>query len=97
MQKQTIRHIAALLLLVPALTAAISFPAGANDDSVVEFLGVAIDGYDPVAYFTEGQALKGSEAFTHFWNDAEWRFISAAHRDLFAADPEKYAPRHGGF
>ena len=59
--------------------------------------GVAIRGYDPVAYHTEGRALKGKKEFSHDWNDAIWRFASAENRDLFAADPERYAPQYGGY
>lgn len=58
---------------------------------------IAIKGYDPVAYFTEGKAMKGSEEFEYEWLDARWRFASAQHRDLFTADPERYAPQYGGF
>jgi hypothetical protein len=58
---------------------------------------VAIKGYDPVAYFTEGKATKGKPAFEFVWQDAKWRFASAANRDLFQSDPEKYSPRYGGF
>jgi hypothetical protein len=57
----------------------------------------AIRGYDPVAYFTQGQPVKGSERFTHRWKDATWRFASAENRDRFAAAPEKYAPQYGGY
>ena len=59
--------------------------------------GVAIKGYDPVAYFTEGKARKGDSKFTHEWNGAKWHFASAAHRDAFVAAPEKYAPQYGGY
>jgi hypothetical protein len=59
--------------------------------------GLAIQGYDPVAYFTDGRPTRGVEAYTHRWQDAEWRFASAAHRDAFAAAPERYAPQYGGF
>jgi YHS domain-containing protein len=58
---------------------------------------VAILGYDPVAYFTDGKAVKGQAAFEHRWNGAVWRFASAAHRDAFAKEPERYAPRYGGY
>lgn len=58
---------------------------------------VAIKGYDTVAYFTEGQPTRGLEEFAHTWQGAKWWFASAEHRDMFAADPEKYAPRFGGF
>lgn len=59
--------------------------------------GVAIDGYDPVAYFTEQKPVKGSADYAHTWKGAEWRFSSAENRDLFAAEPEKYAPQYGGY
>jgi YHS domain-containing protein len=59
--------------------------------------GVAIKGYDSVAYFTEGKPVKGSEDFKYDWNGAEWQFASAANRDLFKADPVKYAPQFGGY
>jgi hypothetical protein len=61
------------------------------------WFGVAIKGYDPVAYFTEGRPVKGKKEFEFTWQDARWRFASAAHRDLFAAKPERYAPQYGGF
>jgi hypothetical protein len=58
---------------------------------------VAIHGYDPVAYFTKGQPVQGSSGIGYDWNDAHWLFSEPAHRDLFAADPDKYAPRFGGY
>ncbi len=57
----------------------------------------AIDGYDPVSYFADGKAERGSPDFTAEWNGVTWRFTSAAHRDDFAKNPEKYAPQYGGF
>ena len=59
--------------------------------------GVAIDGYDTVAYFTENKAVKGSSSFTHQWNGATWHFSSAKNLALFKAEPEKYAPQYGGY
>jgi len=61
------------------------------------FTGVAIKGYDPVAYFIASKPIKGSSDFAYDWNGAEWRFESAANRDLFKADPVKYAPQYGGY
>jgi len=61
------------------------------------FGGVAIDGYDPVAYFTDSKPVAGKKEFEHTYQGATWRFASAEHRDLFAADPEKYAPQYGGY
>lgn len=59
--------------------------------------GVALHGYDPVAYFTNGEPTTGDSAFTHQWNGATWHFASAANRDLFAAEPTRYAPQFGGY
>jgi hypothetical protein len=61
------------------------------------FGGVAIMGYDTVAYFTEGRPMKGSEEFTHVWLGTPWQFANAKHRDMFAAEPAKYAPQYGGY
>ncbi len=57
---------------------------------------VAISGYDPVAYFTEGKPTKGKDDFSYEWADATWKFASSGNRDLFAANPSKYAPQYGG-
>jgi YHS domain-containing protein len=59
--------------------------------------GLAIDGYDPVAYFTEGRPVKGEAKFEHEYGGATYRFASEANRDLFAKDPAKYAPQYGAF
>lgn len=59
--------------------------------------GIAIDGYDPVAYFTEGRPVKGSSEYSYTWNEARWYFSKPEHRELFAANPEKYAPKKSGF
>ena len=59
--------------------------------------GIAIKGYDTVAYFTMGKPVKGDEQFTNEWHGAKWLFSSVEHRDLFAVNPEKYAPQYGGY
>jgi YHS domain-containing protein len=58
---------------------------------------VAIKGYDTVAYFTESRATKGSDRFEAEWEDARWWFSSEANRDLFQANPTRYAPQYGGY
>lgn len=58
---------------------------------------IALSGYDPVAYFTEKKPVKGNPQFTAEWKGAVWHFASAANRDLFKADPAKYAPQYGGY
>lgn len=60
------------------------------------FGNVAIKGYDPVAYFTEGKATPGDPAITAKWLGAEWHFASTKDRDLFIANPIAYAPQYGG-
>jgi len=52
-----------------------------NTDAV----GVAIKGYDTVAYFTDGRAVKGTAEFETLWQDARWHFANAQHRDMFKA------------
>jgi hypothetical protein len=61
------------------------------------FGGVAIDGYDPVAYFVSGKPVKGSRAFEASWHDATWRFASKENRDRFVESPGKFAPQFGGY
>ena len=59
--------------------------------------GVAIHGYDPVAYFTAGQPTPGKAEFSHDHAGATWQFASARNKALFAKNPARYAPRYGGF
>ena len=61
------------------------------------FFGVAIKGYDTVAYHTEGRAVKGMSKFSYNWNDAKWYFASVENRDLFIENPDRYAPQYGGY
>lgn len=58
--------------------------------------GVAIGGYDPVAYFTEAQPVLGSPDHTRDWAGATWRFASEENAEQFAARPERFAPQFGG-
>jgi YHS domain-containing protein len=58
---------------------------------------VAIRGYDPVAYHTELMPVKGDSAYTHEYNNAVWRFSSEENLKLFHDDPERYAPKYGGY
>ena len=58
--------------------------------------GVAISGFDVVSYHTQKEPVKGREDIFLQWNDARWLFSTEANRDLFRADPEKYAPQYGG-
>jgi hypothetical protein len=58
---------------------------------------LAIQGYDTVAYFTEGRAKHGDPRFGITWDEHRWLFASAAHRDAFKGDPVRYAPQFANF
>ena len=77
--------------------ASVCTPAFAKQPEVYSASGAAIRGYDPVAYFTERMPVRGSDELTFEWNDATWRFKNAENRDLFAENPEMYAPQYGGY
>jgi YHS domain-containing protein len=83
------------LLLVLTVLSCDSTSRGTPINSTSE--GIAIKGYDPVAYFTVQRPVKGSEEYEYSWKGAVWLFASAEDRDLFRADPEKYAPKYGGY
>ena len=75
-------------------------PMAIAEDPLVNtgyFGDVAIKGYDPVAYFTQNEAVVGSSKYSHHWLGATWHFASARHRDIFMRDPAKYAPQYGGY
>lgn len=81
------------ILAAVLLTFALSLQARNNVDSS----GLALQGYDPVAYFTERKPVAGKPEFTATHEGAIYRFSSAANRDAFAAAPAKYAPQYGGY
>jgi YHS domain-containing protein len=58
---------------------------------------LALDGYDPVAYFKSGKATKGSASHASSWNSASWHFASADNKAAFDANPQAYAPQFGGY
>ncbi|WP_291296636.1 YHS domain-containing (seleno)protein [Elioraea sp.] len=92
------RMVLAALFAAPVAAAAfLAIPSRAADGQVFAERGIAIRGTDPVAYFTQGRPVAGNAAITHPWRGATWRFATAANRDAFAADPERYAPAYGGF
>ena len=69
----------------------------AGEDVNIDKNGLALQGYDPVAYFTDGKPVKGSPEFTATYKGANYQFVSAEHRDMFNATPAKYEPQFGGF
>ena len=83
-------------LLATIVLAGVFADVRAADEVFVTDQG-AIRGYDAVAYHTSNKPVPGRANITHQWKGATWRFASVANRDLFVADPERYAPRFGGY
>lgn len=91
---------ALLAALVLSLTPAVFLPAPALAEPPVytgTFDNIAVQGYDPVAYFTDAKPVKGSKDFVVTYQGAEFYFANAANRDAFKKDPAKYAPQYGGY
>jgi len=59
--------------------------------------GLALQGYDPVAYIEDAKATPGDSQFSYEWGEATWQFANADNMALFELDPEAYAPQFGGF
>ena len=98
------RTAVAVLLFVPLMVGG-ALLAGGGIGSVpakaaTEYFndsGIAIRGFDAVSFHTESKPILGSSEFSVDWEGAEWQFSTAKNRDLFAADPTKYAPQYGGW
>lgn len=89
-------HMRALPVL--ALLAAGPLAAQAGHGSVnVNDAGLAMQGYDPVAYFMESKPVKGSATHAMTHGGATYHFASAAHKEAFAANPAKFLPVYGGY
>ena len=92
------RHLIGLVCAGVILAAALL--AGTPAQAIDAFYnsdGMAIEGTDPVAYFTEGKPVEGKADITYDYGGVTWRFASAANRDTFAAEPARYAPQYGGY
>ncbi len=75
-----------------------SLPAFAANNAInITAQGVAIHGYDPVAYFAVGKPVKGDDTLHYQWSNATWLFANANNRQAFIDSPTKYAPQFGGF
>jgi hypothetical protein len=93
MHTQSSRRTAVRLLAIAA-----AFPfVSAIPSAFGQEAPLAIKGYDPVAYFTVGKPTPGLPEIEHVWDEQRYRFASAANRDLFKADPVRYAPQFGNF
>ena len=86
-------------LLLLLLTLGLALPAFAQTKTLLNLdkAGVAIQGYDPVAFFTDNKPVRGKSEFPARHNGALYYFVSKEHRDLFKGDPAKYEPAFGGY
>ena len=86
---------AALALAVCVL----GLPASAAEDRIFTGLvdGVAVGGYDAVAYFKQNKPVRGKAEITAEFGGVTWRFASTDNRDAFVGDPKRYAPQYGGY
>src|SRR5690242_6181238 len=87
----TRRWFSYFVLLLALLAAGTGSPLRAEEPRL------AIDGYDPVAYFTDAKPTPGLSGTEYVWHGARWRFASPEHRALFVANPERYAPQFDGY
>ncbi|HRC87768.1 MAG TPA: YHS domain-containing (seleno)protein [Thermoanaerobaculia bacterium] len=90
------------LALLLGLASALLAPASAAPSSARVLINkdrkdVALQGYDPVAYFTDGKPAKGNERFQSQFGGGTYYFASAEHKATFDADPPHYAPQYGGY
>ena len=76
---------------------ALAMTAGAQTLVNTDRSGLALQGYDPVSYFTDNAATEGSADITSTSGGATYRFASAEHKQMFDADPAKYTPQFGGY
>lgn len=90
----------ALVLLLGALGSTVAFAAAESNISsglTLQGPGLAVRGYDVVAYFTDGQPTVGSAKHATVFENATYRFANEKHLKAFERDPERYVPRYGGY
>jgi hypothetical protein len=83
--------------VAPVMAAFAPMAAFATTPDIYADDGVAVDGTDVVAYFTQSRPVAGDPMLTYDWNGVTWRFSTVANRDAFMADPMAYAPQYGGY
>lgn len=87
--------LAAIVLAAGVMAGQPASAAGPDVNATVT--GLALRGYDPVAYFTDNKPVMGDFTVTAEYNGATYRFSSEAHKAMFEKDPGKYLPQYGGF
>lgn len=91
------KHVKSLLAGAAVSVALASSALAAGVELNASSTGLALQGYDPVAYFTEGEATPGDWRITASYQDATYRFSSEEHKAAFEADPEAFLPEYGGY
>ena len=84
-------------LLLSIIGLFICIAASAQKSPVYTKNNKAINGYDPVAYFTESKPVLGKAELVYLWNGANWHFSTKENLESFKANPGKYAPQYGGY
>jgi hypothetical protein len=103
MYRTLFQSFAAALMSATALSAFIAAPAaqagikGSTSEVNVDERGVALAGYDPVAYFDSGKPTRGLDTISASYGGARYLFATAKHRKAFLANPRNYVPEFGGF
>ncbi|NSX55034.1 YHS domain-containing (seleno)protein [Parasulfitobacter algicola] len=92
----TRRNVLLFAAAVPTLTTIATIAHSATPTFYAED-GIAVDGTDVVAYFTQGQPVAGSPDLTYDWMGATWRFSTEENRTAFIDNPDSYAPQYGGY
>ncbi len=86
-----------LTIIATLATLMLTALAGADDRVYTDEHGLALQGYDPVGYFTEGRPVEGNPSFTTTYKGARYHFASQRNLEMFQRNPEKYAPQFGGY
>jgi YHS domain-containing protein len=85
------------LLILTMLAVAPAASAAQDPIYTGTFSNLAVGGYDPVAYFTDGRPVEGDARYRYDWQGATWRFAKPENLERFKAEPARYAPQYGGY
>lgn len=97
LRRSIVSFLAIIIAALGVTAEKLSAGEGGAKINTIGSAGVAIRGYDPVAYFRAGGPVPGKPAHSLEHGGATWHFSSAENKALFAADPDKYAPAYGGY
>ncbi len=94
---KTIRFTYACIMILLAATGVFAQQKEAPSPEIFSPGGIALRGYDPVSYFTEGKAARGDSGISVMHSGVTWRFASVRNKESFLADPATYIPQYGGY